>query len=310
MTRKTNRREFFGRASLLAVGLAAGERASAEQAKAAAPIERKGRSRIKLSMAAYSFRQYLTAKENPMTLFDFIDLCAELGLDGTELTCYYFPRDPTPEYFAQIKRRAFLNGLDVSGTAVSNRFALPPGKEREGQIAYVKKWVDYAAAMGAGVIRVYSGAQPKGASLEQAQNWAAECFQETCDYAGQKGTFLALENHGGISVGADLLLALVEKVKSPWFGILMDTGNFQTKDPYKDMERVAPYTVTVQCKTDLRPEGGQRQPMDYDRVISILRGVNYSGYIALEYEAKEDPKTGAPKAIEQLRKALQRAWKV
>lgn len=274
---------------------------------AVSPIGRTWPSHIKLSMAAYSFRQYLTAKENPMTLFDFIDLCADLRLDGTELTCYYFPKDPTPEYFAQLKRRAFLQGLDISGTAVSNHFTVPPGKERDEQIAYVKKWVDYAAQMGAGSIRVYSGRVPKGGTLDEAQKWCVECFEETCNYAGQKGIFLALENHGGISVSADLLLALVEKVKSPWFGLLLDTGNFRSKEPYKDMERVAPYVVTVQSKTELQAEGGKREPMDYDRVVSILRAAKYSGYIALEYEAKEDPKTGVPKAIEQLRAAIARA---
>jgi sugar phosphate isomerase/epimerase len=305
MEARTDRREFFKRASVLAMGLAGGA-PGLQDVAAVSPIGRTRPSRIKLSMAAYSFRQYLTAKENPMTLFDFIDLCADLRLDGTELTCYYFPKDPTPDYFAQIKRHAFLQGLDISGTAVSNHFAVPPGKERDDQIAYVKKWVDYAAQMGAGSIRVYSGSIPKGGTLEEAQKWCVECFEETCDYAGQKGIFLALENHGGISVNADLLLALVEKVKSPWFGLLMDTGNFSTKDPYQEMERVAPYAVTVQCKTELSV-GGKREAMDYDRVVSILRAAKYSGYVALEYEAKEDPKTGAPKAIEQLHAAIAKA---
>jgi sugar phosphate isomerase/epimerase len=306
MESRTDRREFFKRASLLAAGLA--ESASGLRSAAAiSPIGRTRPSHIKLSMAAYSFREYLTAKENPMTLFDFIDLCADLRLDGTELTCYYFPKDLTPEYFAQIKRRAFLQGLAVSGTAISNHFAVPPGKERDGQIAYTKKWIDYAAEMGAGTVRVYSGSVPKGGTLEEAQKWCVECFEETCEYAGAKGIFLALENHGGISVNADLLLALVEKVKSPWFGLLLDAGNFRTKNPYKEMERIAPYVVSVQCKTDVTPEGGKSQPMDYDRVVAILRAVKYSGYIALEYEAREDPKTGAPKAIEALRTALAKA---
>jgi len=308
METKGDRREFFKQASVLAVGLAAaGGGLGLRQAEAVSPFERRVPSRLKLSMAAYSFRQYLTAKENPMTLLDFVDLCADLRLDGTELTCYYFPKKVTSEYLAQLKRRAFFQGLDISGTAVANHFTLPPGSERDDQIAYVKQWVDYAEAMGARTIRVYSGSVPKGGTLEEAQNWCAECFKETCAYAGEKGVFLALENHGGISVNADLMLALVEKVNSPWFGLLLDTGNFRTKDPYKDMERVAPYVVTVQCKTDLTPEGGKSQPMDYERVVGILRAAKFSGYLALEYEAREDPKTGAPKAIEAMRAAVAKA---
>jgi hypothetical protein len=43
---------------------------------------------------------------------------------------------------------------------------------------------------------------------------------------------------------------------------------------------------------------------DLGRLIGLLRAVNYRGYVALEYEAAEDPKTGIPKAIEELKKLV------
>ncbi|KPL06571.1 xylose isomerase [candidate division BRC1 bacterium SM23_51] len=288
-----------------AVGLG-GAVAGVSPAAAIPPIGRTRPSQIKLSLAAYSFRKYLQAKENPMTLFDFIDLCADLRLDGTEPTSYYFPSDVTAEYLAQIKRRAFVLGLDISGTAIRNDFCVPPGEKRDSEIAHVKKWVDYAAQFGAGTIRIFSGSVSKGHTLEEAQTWFVECAEETCAYAGQKGVFLALENHGGISVSADLLLTLLERVKSPWFGINLDTGNFHTADPYDDMARVAPYAVNVQVKTEVGP-GENRVPADFDRIIAILRDAKYSGYVALEYEAREDPKTAVPREIERLREALANA---
>ena len=44
-----------------------------------------------------------------------------------------------------------------------------------------------------------------------------------------------------------------------------------------------------------------------DRVESrqeILRGVNYGGYISLEFEGKEEHSTAIPKSLELLRKAF------
>ena len=79
-----------------------------------------------------------------------------------------------------------------------------------------------------------------------------EAIHEVCDHAGRFGVFLALENHGGITATADQVLALVRGVKSPWFGVNLDTGNFHTKDPYADLARVAPYAVTVQLKTEIQ----------------------------------------------------------
>ena len=33
---------------------------------------------------------------------------------------------------------------------------------------------------------------------------------------------------------------------SPWLGINFDSGNFRTDDPYRDLEKIAPYAVTAQ----------------------------------------------------------------
>jgi L-ribulose-5-phosphate 3-epimerase len=44
--------------------------------------------------------------------------------------------------------------------------------------------------------------------------------------------------------------------------------------------------------------------LDYARVAEILRKSNYSGYISLEFEGKENPDTGVAKSIELLRNAF------
>ena len=84
------------------------------------PIKRSSGAHFKFSLAAYSYRELLQSKPPSLTLSDFIDDCAKFGLDGTELTSYYFPENPSTEYFRQLKAKAFLNGLDISGTAVGN----------------------------------------------------------------------------------------------------------------------------------------------------------------------------------------------
>ncbi|GIS56603.1 MAG: hypothetical protein CM1200mP1_05410 [Candidatus Neomarinimicrobiota bacterium] len=37
--------------------------------------------------------------------------------------------------------------------------------------------------------------------------------------------------------------------------------------------------------------------LDYSRIAKILKKVNYSGYISLEFEGKEDPNIGVPKSL-------------
>ena len=194
------------------------------------PISRTNGHHFKLSLAAYSYRDLLQGNPPRLSLVDFIDDCASFGLDGTELTSYYFPEAPTEAYLRQLKGEAFRRGLDISGTAVGNDFCFPPSESRNKQIAHVKRWVEYADMMDAPVIRIFSGDAKPGQSAKDARRLAVEAIEECCEHAGKFGVFLALENHGGLTSEVDDMLAIVRDVNSPWFGVNMDTGNFRSAD--------------------------------------------------------------------------------
>ena len=75
-------------------------------------------------------------------------------------------------------------------------------------------------------------------------------------------------------------------------------------DPYAELARLAPYAVTVQIKTEIAPGGGPPIEADLARVVGILRDGGYRGFVALEYEAREDPKTAVPRHLRTLRKLI------
>jgi sugar phosphate isomerase/epimerase len=282
---------------------------------AAPQIKRNDKPHMKLSLAAYSFRDFLpkappkvapqeTPKPSEMTLDDFVRLCADLDLDGTELTSYYFPHGFDDAYLIHLKQLTFRLGLDISGTAIANDFCLPSGEERDKTLAHTRKWIDHAALMGAPVIRIFAGTVPKDSSEEEAIERCAAGINESLAYAATKGVCLALENHGGITSTPDQMLRIIERVDdSPWFGVNFDGGNFNSDDPYRDLARIAPYAINAQLKTDVRVLG-QQQDADLDRVVKILADAGYRGYVVLEYEGKEDPKTAVPRHIETLRKII------
>jgi sugar phosphate isomerase/epimerase len=293
------RRQFLriSTASLLAAPLA----------RAIEPFARSGAPRLQLSLAAYSFRESFKDQRNKPTnpngkldMLSFIDYCADHGCAGAELTSYFFPKDLTEEYLLKVRRHAFVRGVAISGTSVGNNFALPAGPARDEQIADVKKWIDHAAILGAPHIRIFAGAA-KGISDADARAMCISAIEECCDYAGKKGIFLGLENHGGIVATAAGMLEIIKAVKSPWFGVNLDTGNFHSEDPYAELAQIAPYAVNVQVKAEIT-RAGSKQPeaSDLPRLVKILRDANYQGWVALEYEAKEDPWTAVPRELEKL----------
>ncbi|NBR86151.1 MAG: sugar phosphate isomerase/epimerase [Verrucomicrobia bacterium] len=284
---------------------------AAPVARAIEPLGRTGKARLLLSLAAYSFREYFTGElqrgagkavpaGQAMDMFKFIDFCAAHGCEGTELTSYFFPKALATDYLVQIRRHAFVKGVAISGTAIGNNFSHPKGEKRDAEIALTKQWIDRAAVLGTSHVRVFAG-QTKELSREDADKLVIAALEECSDYAGQKGIFLGIENHDAIG-SAEHLLKLIKQVNSRWLGVNLDSGNFRTENPYDDFEKIAPYAVNVQMKTEIHRLGAKEsEPADLARKVKILRDARYQGYIALEFEAKANPYEAVPPVLKRMK---------
>jgi sugar phosphate isomerase/epimerase len=297
-----DRRRFLHASLLAGAGLGLGNSC----VQAIDPIRRAGKSQMRLSLAAYSYDRYLRLSLKPkptMSLEDFVDAAALMPVDAVELTAYYFP-STQPRYLANMKGRCTRLGLDISGTAVGNNFCHTDAGRMKEEIASVKNWIEHTSRLGGKTMRIFAGNLEKGDAEDRARTRAVAAIQEVCEHAGQFGIFLALENHGGITGTSEQMLAIVRAVKSDWFGVNLDTGNFHTQDPYADLARIAPYAVVVQIKTEIQRAGKRKEDADLKRLVSILRDANFRGYVALEYEAEEDPKVAVPRHTATLRQLL------
>ncbi len=109
-----------------------------------------------------------------------------------------------------------------------------------------------------------------------------------------------MENHDFL-IDIDRMLPIIEAIDSPWFGVCFDSGNIApTNDPYRELARIAPYSVNAQIKVEI-PVNGRKEHAELARIVSILKDANYRGYVTLEYESAEDPYKAIPRYLAELR---------
>ncbi|WP_080238439.1 sugar phosphate isomerase/epimerase family protein [Spirosoma rigui] len=264
-------------------------------------------NRLKLSCNLYSFNEPLMSGQ--MTLDEVLTFCAGVGFDAVDPTAYYFPGYPAlpdDSYVYQIRRNAFRLGLDISGTGVRNDFTLPDPVRRQAEVELVKKWVGFAAQLGAPVLRVFAGLGKEltpAHTREVVTGWLVDALRACTDYASQRGVMIVLQNHADYVQTADQVLDIVRRVKSDWLAVNLDVGSFKIGDPYAQIAQVAPYAATWQLKENLFVNG-QEQETDLNRIMRIVRESGYKGYLPIETLGKGDPRLKVPAFYENVKKAL------
>ena len=279
-------------------------------------VDRPRQNRIAVS--TYSYWRY--RQDSKLPIEDCIDLAAQAGFDGVEIL-HVQMRSEDNAYLQMLKRRAFVNGLDLCGFSTHQGFVSPDPDVRQKNVDHTLHCIELAYQLGIPTIRVNTGRwgttkdfdklmenkgiEPRleGYTDEEGFKWVIDSFEKCLKKAEQSGVILGLENHWGLGRTAAGVLRIVDAIDSPWLQITADTGNF-LEDQYTQFEAIAPKAVFVQAKTYFGGGTWYTLDIDYDRIAALLREVDYRGYISLEFEGQEPHETAIPKSLSLLRKAF------
>jgi L-ribulose-5-phosphate 3-epimerase len=316
------RRDFLSASSLAGAALAGAAVLPSAAVAAAAPRFRK---RIKLAIASYSYWHFRDPK---VSIEQVMDKAAEIGVEAVDILHRQMdlpekaPLDAAGRaYLRRLKRHAFRNGLEICCVSTHQSFVSPKPEVVTENVEHTNKCIEIAYELGCPCIRINTGRwgtskdfdelmknrgiEPvlPGHTEEEGFKWCMDGIQRCLPKAEQCGVLLALENHWGLARTPEGLMRILNAIQSPWLGGLMDTGNF-LEDPYPKLAQIAPKVVYVQAKTYYGGGEWYTLDLDYDRVAQILAAVNYSGFVGLEMEGKENPDLAVPKSVELLRKAF------
>jgi sugar phosphate isomerase/epimerase len=307
---RLNRRGWLARAGAGVVAAACTTSAGGES--------RSTSRRNRIAVSTYSYWQF--RHEDLRKIETCIDMAAEMGFDGVEIL-HRQMQDESNGYLQQLKRRAFLNGLDLCGFSTHQTFLSPDAAVRQKNVDHTIRCIEIAYQLGIPTIRVNTGTwgtsknfdelmknrgiEPpiEGCTEDDGFKWAIDGLGRCLKAAERCGVTMGLENHWGLGRTPDGVLRVVDAIDSPWLRVTVDTGNF-LEDPYEKLEKIAGKAVLVQAKTYYGGGTWYTLDLDYRRIADMLNKHGYRGYISLEFEGKEDPKTGVIKSLAMLRESF------
>ena len=257
---------------------------------------------LKVGIDNYSYHRFFgevyPQQESPdkqMTTGDFLKRAKELGVDGVSLeSCFIKSFDLG--YLAELK-----SALDGYGFDRVWAWGHPDGLEggkNDAMLPDMIEHISYAKAIGAEVMRVVGSSlafrfEPHGPQLEKL----TKMFKEAVKVAEEMNIKMAVENH--FDFDSDELLALIEDVGSPYFGLTFDTGNFTRllDEPVKAMEKLGKYVFATHVKdVKITPNTPADEwfffssvpvgdgYINIPKIAKMLKKLDYQGLLAVELD--------------------------
>jgi sugar phosphate isomerase/epimerase len=250
-----------------------------------------------------------------MTIFDWIDKAAQLGVDGLEMHNLFF-EDMSDAYLDHVIRKCEASYLAMPMMCFSPDFTNPDLKRREQELAKQKQAIDLIAKLGGRFCRTLSGQNRPGLDQKKAVGWCVEMIREAVAYAEEKGIVINIENHykdgyweyPEFALKSEVFLEIIEQIESPFFGINFDPSNtiVAGEDPIELLEKIKGRVVTMHAsdrylmngsiedlrKFEMDPLHGYAKTIqhgvigrglnDYDAIFRILKGAGFNGWISIE----------------------------
>ena len=252
--------------------------------------------------------------ERSMSVFDWIEMASTLGVDGLEMYPGFFT-SLDDAYLGRVRKAIEHRGMVMPMLCCSPDFTHPDAAVRRDEIERERRMIDVTARLGGGFCRVLSGQRRPEVGREEGIRRVVDAIEELLPYAESHGIVLAMENHykdgywqyPEFAQKSEVFLAIVESIRSPWFGVQFDPSNAVVagEDPVQLLEKVKARVVTMHASDrflkpgytleDLRKaEEGTgyatilvhgvtgRGLNNYPRIFELLREAGFDGWISIE----------------------------
>lgn len=277
------------------------------RASSAPNLQFPSQPRDRIAISSYPFRTSIVGDDSlatkPMELKDFAAHVVEkFHINKIEPWSGHFP-STDQKYLKQFRSAVEKAKASVVNIAVDgeNSVYAAHDAEREQAVTFAKEWVDHAVTLGSPSIRT---SLPPARDSKPDLDRAAESLTQIAEYASTKGIVINLENDNSLSEDPFFLIALVEKVNSPWLHTLPDFGNtLAATDPdyaYRGIEAMFGKAYCISHVKSSETNGrGVTVHVDVAKTFALMKKSGYKGFCSMEWDDTGDPYQGTADLIRQ-----------
>ena len=222
------------------------------------------------------------------------------------LTAHFHSTDPA--YLEELRSAVAKAGSHIVDLGHGGRpFYHPDKAKRQAAIEFGKMGVDVALAIGSPSVRQHINGSP---GMTADVDLAAESLGELAAYGEKKNIVINLENDAPVSESPFFLVAVIEKVRSPYLRGLPDFANSMNlgrgaEENYKGVAAMFQHVFNMaHVKSVYVDHKGQAQTVDLARLFGIARQAGYRGYFSMEVENSDDPFASTAKLVGETLKYL------
>jgi sugar phosphate isomerase/epimerase len=250
-----------------------------------------------------------------MTVFQWIDVAPETGVEGLELSDGFLT-SLDHGYLDRVGEALRRYGFVMPMMCCSPDFAHPDAARRRQEIEKEVALIEATAYLGGRFCRVLSGQRHPETSPERGVEWVIEAIETCLGTAKQHNVVLAMENHykdsrwqyPEFAQKKGLFLSIVDRItEKEYFGVQYDPSNALVagEDPVEFLELVKGRVVTMHASDrylrpgttleELRESDGTlgyspnlrhgetgKGLNDYDRIFAMLRRAGFDGWVSIE----------------------------
>jgi sugar phosphate isomerase/epimerase len=248
-----------------------------------------------------------------MSLFDWIDLAATLGVDGVEMYPGFF-QSFEPDYLTRIRTHLTKHHLEAPMMCASPDFTTHDVQFRNAEVEREKQMIDVTAQLGGKFCRVLSGQRRPDVSRADGVRWTVESIRSLLEHAASRKIVLIMENHykdgywryPEFAQDIHIFIEIIDEIESPWFGVNYDPSNaiIAGQDPLHVLNAVKSRVVSMHASDrylasgtlqDLKKQDGLigyaqnlkhgvvgKGLNNYDAIFSTLKAQGFDGWISIE----------------------------